>query len=363
MEFIDLSLQQQKIRDSIQGAINDVLNHGKYIMGPEVQELEFKLAEFTGAQHCVSCGNGTDALLLALMALGIGPGDEVITSTFSFISTSEVIALLGATAVFVDIDLRTYQIDHKAIEGAISNRTKAIIPVSLYGLCSNFQAINKIAAKYKIVVIEDAAQSFGATYFNRWSCNLSHIATTSFFPSKPLGCYGDGGAIFTSDNEIAEKIKILRTHGQSKRYFQREIGINSRLDSIQAAILLKKLDIFKEEIELRQEVANRYNSYLEGIVGIPHTPFGQTHVFGQYTIAAERRDLLLSHLKEHGIPSMVYYPILLHNQVAMEPFMKTSGELKNAEQAIISVLSLPMSPYLRTKDQNLICETVRNFYL
>lgn len=252
IEFIDLKAQQTRIKDKIDAGIQRVLAHGQYILGPEVAELEEKLADFVGAKYCITCANGTDALQIAQMALGIGPGDEVITPGFTYIATAETVALLGAKPVYVDIDPRTYNLDPTLLEAAITPRTKAIIPVSLYGQCADFDAINAIAAKYGIPVIEDAAQSFGATYKGKRSCNLTTIACTSFFPSKPLGCYGDGGAIFTNDDELAVVLRQIARHGQDRRYHHVRVGVNSRLDTLQAAILLPKLEIFEDEIQLRQ---------------------------------------------------------------------------------------------------------------
>ncbi|MGB4345981.1 MAG: DegT/DnrJ/EryC1/StrS family aminotransferase, partial [Burkholderiaceae bacterium] len=259
IEFIDLKTQQARIRDKIDAGIQRVLAHGQYILGPEVAELEEKLAAFVGAKYCITCANGTDALQIAQMALGIGPGDEVITPGFTYIATAETVALLGAKPVYVDIDPRTYNLDPQLLEAAITPRTKAIIPVSLYGQCAAMDAINAIAAKHGIPVIEDAAQSFGATYKGKRSCNLTTIACTSFFPSKPLGCYGDGGAIFTNDDELAKVMRQIARHGQDRRYHHIRVGVNSRLDTLQAAILLPKLEIFEEEIQLRQQVAQTYD--------------------------------------------------------------------------------------------------------
>ena len=259
IEFIDLKNQQARIKDKIDAGIQRVLSHGQYILGPEVTELEDRLADFVGAKYCISCANGTDALQIVQMALGVGPGDEVITPGFTYVATAETVALLGAKPVYVDIDPRTYNLDPQLLEAAITPRTKAIIPVSLYGQCADFDAINAIASKYGIPVIEDAAQSFGASYKGKRSCNLSTVACTSFFPSKPLGCYGDGGAIFTNDDELATAIRQIARHGQDRRYHHIRVGVNSRLDTLQAAILLPKLEIFEEEIALRQKVAAEYD--------------------------------------------------------------------------------------------------------
>nr|AAC45856.1 WbpE [Pseudomonas aeruginosa PAO1] len=270
IEFIDLKNQQARIKDKIDAGIQRVLRHGQYILGPEVTELEDRLADFVGAKYCISCANGTDALQIVQMALGVGPGDEVITPGFTYVATAETVALLGAKPVYVDIDPRTYNLDPQLLEAAITPRTKAIIPVSLYGQCADFDAINAIASKYGIPVIEDAAQSFGASYKGKRSCNLSTVACTSFFPSKPLGCYGDGGAIFTNDDELATAIRQIARHGQDRRYHHIRVGVNSRLDTLQAAILLPKLEIFEEEIALRQKVAAEYDLSLKQVgIGTP----------------------------------------------------------------------------------------------
>lgn len=271
IEFIDLKAQQALIKEKIDAGIQRVLEHGQYILGPEVSELEEKLAAFVGAKYCISVANGTDALQIAQMALGIGPGDEVITPGFTYIATAETVALLGAKPVYVDVDPRTYNLDTQLLEAAITPRTKAIIPVSLYGQCADFDAINVIAARHGIPVIEDAAQSFGATYKGKRSCNLATIACTSFFPSKPLGCYGDGGAIFTSDEELAKVLRQIARHGQDRRYHHIRIGVNSRLDTLQAAILLPKLEIFSSELEQREHCAQRYAGLLGG--GWHYRPF------------------------------------------------------------------------------------------
>src|SRR5690554_6080130 len=276
MQFIDLAAQQARIKDRINAGIQRVLAHGQYILGPEVTELEEKLAAFTGAKHCITVANGTDALQIAQMAFGIGPGDEVINPGFTYIATAETVALLGAKPVYVDVCPRTYNLDPAKLETAITSKTKAIIPVSLYGQCADFDTINAIAAKYNIPVIEDAAQSFGASYKGKRSCNLTTIACTSFFPSKPLGCYGDGGAIFTNDDELAKIMRQISRHGQDRRYHHVRVGVNSRLDTIQAAILLSKLEIFQEEMDQRQVVAKIYDKLLKE-AGIVTGPFIEEH--------------------------------------------------------------------------------------
>lgn len=359
MEFIDLAAQQARIKDKIDQGIANVLAHGKYILGPEVEELEEKLAAYTGAKHCITCANGTDALQIAQMALNIGPGDEVITPGFTYIATAETVALLRAKPVYVDVDPITYNLDQTKLEAAITERTKAIIPVSLYGQCADFDAINAIADKYGIPVIEDAAQSFGASYKGKKSCNLSTIACTSFFPSKPLGCYGDGAAIFTNDDELAKIIRQIARHGQDRRYHHVRVGVNSRLDTIQAAILLPKLEILDEEIALRQEVAKRYQTLLNeaGIMTTPTVLDGNVSVFAQYTIQVEDRDAVQAKLKEAGIPTAVHYPIPLNKQPAVAD---GSIVLPIGDLIAQRVMSLPMHPYLDTTDQHQISEILKN---
>ena len=350
IHFIDLAAQQARIKDKIDAGIQRVLAHGQYILGPEVAELEEKLAAYTGTKHCITCANGTDALQIALMALGIGYGDEVITPGFTYIATAETVALLDAKPVYVDIDPRTYTLNPLALETAITPRTKAIIPVSLYGQCANFDAINAIAEKYGIPVIEDAAQSFGATYKYRQSCNLSTIATTSFFPSKPLGCYGDGGAMFTNDDELAKVLRQIARHGQDRRYHHIRVGVNSRLDTLQAAILLTKLDIFNEELLLRQQVAERYTQLLNG-AGITTTPYVAPHntcAWAQYTIRVENRVEVQAKLKESGIPTAVHYPTTLNQQPAVAD---KTAYLPIGDQAATQVISLPMHAYLSSDQQ------------
>lgn len=350
MPFIDLAAQQARIKDKIDAGIQRVLAHGKYILGPEVAELEKKLADYTGAKYCITCANGTDALQIAQMALGIGPGDEVITPGFTYIATAETVALLGAKPVYVDIDPRTYNLDPTLLEAAITPRTKAIIPVSLYGQCADMDAINAIADKHGIPVIEDAAQSFGATYKGRKSCNLSTIGTTSFFPSKPLGCYGDGGAIFTNDEELAVILRQIARHGQDRRYHHIRVGVNSRLDTLQAAILLPKLEIFDEELGLRQQVAERYTALLNE-AGINTTPYLEPHnisAWAQYTIQVENRTEVQARLKEKGVPTAVHYPIPLNKQPAVAD---TAAALPVGDAVAEVVLSLPMHAYLKKSDQ------------
>jgi UDP-2-acetamido-2-deoxy-ribo-hexuluronate aminotransferase len=345
IEFCDLKAQQARIKDKIDAGIQRVLAHGHYILGPEVAELEEKLAAYVGAKYCITVANGTDALQIAQMALGIGPGDEVITPGFTYIATAETVALLGAKPVYVDIDPRTYNLDPALLEAAITPRTKAIIPVSLYGQCADFDAINEIAARHGIPVIEDAAQSFGASYKGRKSCNLSTIACASFFPSKPLGCYGDGGAIFASDDELAKVMRQISRHGQDRRYHHIRVGVNSRLDTLQAAILLPKLEIFDEEIAARQKVAQTYTR-LFNAAGITTTPFVETHnvsAWAQYTIQVDQRAAVQEKLKAAGIPTAVHYPIPLNCQPAVAD---AAAKLPVGDAVAAKVMSLPMHPYL-----------------
>lgn len=358
IQFIDLAAQQARIKDKIDAAIQRVLAHGQYILGPEVTELEEQLAAYTGAKHCISVANGTDALQIAQMALGIGPGDEVITPGFTYIATAETVALLGAKPVYVDIDPRTYNLDPTQLEAAISPRTKAIIPVSLYGQCADFDAINVIANKYSIPVIEDAAQSFGATYKGRNSCNLSTIATTSFFPSKPLGCYGDGGAIFTSDDELAVVLRQIARHGQDRRYHHIRVGVNSRLDTIQAAILLEKLEIFSEELSLRQGLAKKYDDLFkeESIILSPYVEPFNNSAWAQYTVRIQDRDVFKEKLSNIGIPTAIHYPIPLNIQPAVADAARW---LPIGDAVAKDVLSLPMHPYLTDDNQKKLAREVK----
>lgn len=347
--FIDLAAQQDRIRPHIEAGIARVLAHGQYILGPEVAELEERLTDYTGAGHCITCANGTDALQVALMALGVGPGDEVITPGFSYIATAEAAAILGANVVYVDIDPGSYNMDPALLEAAITPRTRAILPVSLYGQCAEYDAISAIAARHGIPVIEDAAQSFGATYHGRKSCNLTTIACTSFFPSKPLGCYGDGGAVFTSDPDLAKVIRQIARHGQEKRYHHVRIGMNSRLDTLQAAILLPKLEILDDEIAARQRVADAYGTRLREIgIAPPQIAQHNRSAWAQYTIRVRNREKVQAALKEAGIPTAVHYPLPLNRQPAVA---NPAAHLPRGDRAAAEVLSLPMHPYMREADQ------------
>ena len=329
-----------------------------YIMGPEVSMLEDALTKYTESKNCITVASGTEALLISLMALGIGRGDEVITTPFTFISTVEVIALLGAKPIFVDIDASTCNIDHHLIEEKISNRTKAIIPVSLYGQTAELNAINLIAEKYNIPVIEDAAQSFGATHHGKKSCNISTIGCTSFFPSKPLGCYGDGGAIFTNDQSIADAAREIRVHGQSKRYHHTRIGVGGRMDTLQCAVVLAKLKNFDEEVLQRQKIAKTYMEAFDsaGINNITIHPHN-TSVFAQFTIIVENRDKIIDKLTRNNIPFAIHYPTPLNKQPAYS-HLCCDDCTPISDKIAHSVLSLPMSPYLKFEDQNLIIDTI-----
>lgn len=381
--FIDLAAQQERIRPQLDKRINGVLAHGQYILGPEVAELEEKLTSFVGVKHCITCASGTDALQIAQMALGIGSGDEVITPGFTYIATAETVTLLGAKPVYIDIDSRTYNLDPEKLEAAITPSTRAIIPVSLYGQCADFDTINTIVDKYNaqhrysrnqkpIVVIEDGAQSFGATYKGRKSCNLSTIACTSFFPSKPLGCYGDGGAIFTNDDELAVILRQIARHGQDRRYHHVRVGINSRLDTLQAAILLEKLEIFPEEIEARARIGAHYTELITELnqklktnnqqqIISPYVESHNSSVYAQYTVRVENREQVQTALKKKGIPTAVHYPIPLNKQPAVGDFQ---ARLTVGDEVAGQVISLPMHPYLAANDidglVNALCLALNN---
>lgn len=359
IDFIDLKTQQQRIHSDLERRIKAVLEHGQYIMGPEISELEQKLAFYVGVRYCIAMASGTDALMAALMALGIGPGDEVITTPFTFIATGEIIVLLGATPVFVDIDPLTYNLDPSMVEEAVTPRTKAIIPVSLYGQCAAFDAINTIASRHSLAVIEDGCQSFGASYKGRRSCALSAIGCTSFFPSKPLGCYGDGGACFTDDEVLARKMRQIRVHGQDRRYHHPVIGFNGRLDTLQAAILLAKLEVFDEEVAARKSIGARYTSLLSEHVTVPHIAPGNTSVFAQYTIQVDNRDEVQKKLNQLGVPTAVHYPVPLHLQPAFSALGCGAGSFPVAEAASNRVMSLPMHPYLTQTVQDEIVAALK----
>ena len=377
MEFIDLSAQQQRIAGKLEANLKAVLGHGKYIMGPEVGRLENALADYVGVGHAVGCASGTDALLMALMAYGIGPGDAVFTTPFTFIATAEVISLLGATPVFVDIEPETFNLDPKKLDQAVDAtrnpsrsrkplRPRAVIAVDLFGLMADYDEIGAVAGKHGLLVIEDAAQSFGAERKGRKACACGHIACTSFFPAKPLGCYGDGGMCFTGDDGIATVLRSIRVHGQGgHKYDNVRIGINGRLDTLQAAILLAKFEIFPEEMELRQEVAARYENLLSSIPGIkvPQVPAGFKSSWAQYSVLArdeDHRALLMEKLNKVGIPTAIYYPKPLHLQGAFEALGCRPGNFPVSENAAGRIFSLPMHPYLKAEDQEKIAEALND---
>jgi UDP-2-acetamido-2-deoxy-ribo-hexuluronate aminotransferase len=359
VEFIDLKAQYRALQPSIDARMKKVLDHGQYIMGPEVAELEQKLAAYTGSKHCITCASGTEALLMSLMALGIGPGDEVITAPFTFAATAEMIVLLGAKPIFIDIEPDTCNIDVSLIEAKITPRTKAIMPVSLYGQAADMDEINAIAARHgNIPVIEDAAQSFGADYRGRKSCNLSTFGCTSFFPSKPLGCYGDGGAIFTNDDALAKACREIRVHGQSARYVHTRVGLGGRMDTLQCAIVLAKLEQFDWEVTKRLEIGALYNATLTelGITAVCQRA-DRSSVFAQYTVLVDNRESVQGKLKDAGIPTAVHYPIPLNLQPAYA-HLCCPDCTPNAAQAAGKVMSLPMHPYLDGATQGRIVQAL-----
>ena len=360
MEFIDLKKQQTNIRSEIDFSIKKVLDHGKYILGPEVFELEKTLAEYVGVNHCITVSSGTDALLISMMALGIKSGDEIITTPFTFIAAVEAIKLLGAKPVYVDIDDNSYNLSSEKIESSITKKTKLVLPVSLFGQCADMDPINRISKKYNLPVLEDGAQSFGATYKGRKSCSMSTIGCTSFFPSKPLGCYGDGGAIFTNDDELASKMRSIRVHGQTARYHHSYLGLNGRLDTIQAAILLIKFKIFNNEILLRNEVADFYTKELNRTnLGIetPSITNGNVSVYAQYAILVNNREELISVLKKNKIPTVIHYPIPAHMQ---NEYRDKKLKLPVSEYVAEKILCIPMHPYLQKNEQDLIIKSIVN---
>ena len=379
IQFIDLSLQQQKILPRLQKRIADVFSHGQYIMGPEVYELEEKLCEFNKVKHTITCANGTDALLMVLMAYGVGPGDIIFTTAFSFVATAEVIALLGATPVFVDIDPDTYNIDclglEKAIQAVLNNdesacpflkgkdnlKPRGIIPVDIFGLPADYEKIITLGKKYNLFVLADGAQSFGAEYKETKACNMGDAATTSFFPAKPLGCYGDGGAVFTNNDALAQKLVSIRVHGKGKeKYDNVRIGINGRLDTLQAAVLLEKLEIFPEELQNRNKVAALYTKLLKDYVEIQEIPDNRTSAWAQYSVKKENRENVQTRLKDNGIPTAVYYPAPLHLQQAFAYLGHTSGDFSISENLSKDIFSLPMHPYLTDEQIHHITDVIIN---
>ena len=363
MQFIDLKTRQKLIREEVDERIKEVLEHGQFILGPEVSDLERRLAGYVGVKHCVTVSSGTDSLLIALMALEVGPGDEVITVPYTWISSAEVIALLGATPVFVDVREDTLNMDEKLLESAITSKTKAIMPVSIYGQTPDMDAINEIAGRHGLPVIEDSAQSFGATCKGNKSCNLSTIGSTSFFPSKPLGCYGDGGALFTNDDELAEKFRWIRVHGQQHKHHHPILGVNGRMDTLQAAILLAILEVFPQEVVKRSEIGDRYTSSLSGLdeLTTPVIAAENTSVYAQYTILSEKRELVQNSLKDQGIPSVSYYSVPLHLQPVFKDLGYRAGDFPVSEKIANQCLSLPMGPYLSEQDQDKVIEGIRDF--
>ena len=361
MQFINLKTRQQLIGDKINARIRKVMDHGQFILGPEVLELEKKLSEYTGSKHCVTVSSGTDSLLISLMALGIGKGDEVITVPYTWISTAEVISLLGAKPVFVDIRPDTWNMDETQVEAAVTEKTKAIMPVSIYGQCSDMDEINGIAKKYDLPVIEDAAQSFGATYKGKKSCNLSTIGSTSFFPSKPLGCYGDGGALFTNDDDLADKFRWIRVHGQQQKHHHPILGLNGRMDTLQAAILLEIFELFPEEVEKRNQIGEYYSSQLNKIdyLQIPVIGEGNTSVYAQYTILGKERKRIQMALKSADIPSVSYYSVPLHLQPVFNGLEQNVGDFPVTEKVATRCLSLPMSPYLTNEEQEKVIQAIK----
>lgn len=360
MEFIDLKSQYHSLKSQIDCGISRVLEHGQFIMGPEIKDLESALCSFVGVKHCISVSSGTTSLEIALRALNIGPSHEVITVPFTWISSAETINLVGAKPVFVDIEPETYNIDVEQIEAVISPATKAIVPVSLFGQMPKMERLNEIAAKHGIPVIEDAAQSFGASRHGRKSCAVSTISSTSFFPAKPLGCYGDGGALFTDDDELAARMRAIRTHGGTARHHHTLIGTNGRMDTLQAAIVLAKLPSFSSEVLRRGEIGALYSELLKDVCITPAIDLGNTHVYAQYTIRVPDRDVLGASLKEQGVPTAVYYPKCLHEQPVYAYLGYKWGEFPNCEQASRAVISLPMHPFLSDKDVKLIVSHVKS---
>ena len=359
MQFIDLKTQYSLYKDAIDSALRQVLDHGHFIMGPEVAQLEQALAEYTGVKRAITTANGTVSLEIALRALDIGPGDEVITVPFTWISSAEVIGQVGATPVFVDIDPAYFNIDVDLIEAAITPKTKAIIAVSLFGQMPDYDRINAIAARHGITVIEDGAQSFGATQRGRKSCSVTRVSTTSFFPAKPLGCYGDGGAMFTDDDALAEKMKAIRTHGGLRRHHHPYLGMNGRMDTMQAAIVLAKLPHFANEVTARERIGARYSDCLRAFCAVPEIMPGNTSVYAQYTLRVENPEGVGTALKTCGIPTAIYYPKCLHEQPVFAPLGYRFGDFPVAEKASREVISLPMHPFLQEDEQDTIMEAVK----
>jgi UDP-2-acetamido-2-deoxy-ribo-hexuluronate aminotransferase len=372
MQFVDLAYQQSRIKEKINDRIQAVLTHGKYIMGPEVKELEQRLAEYVGMKHGIACSSGTDALLLALLAYGVGPGDAILTVPFTFIATAEVVSLLGATPVFVDVDPISFNLDPEKLPAAIRKAEslgltpKGIIPVDIFGLTADYDPINTFAKQHGLFDLEDAAQSFGAEYKGKKACSLGDVTCTSFFPAKPLGCYGDGGMSFTNDDDLAEKMRSFLVHGKgTHKYDNTRIGINARLDTLQAAILIEKFEIFPEEVELRQGVAQNYTDLLAAIKGTnlttPHVAKGYKSGWAQYSILAQdtnQRAKIQSGLSENGIPTAIYYPTPLHLQTAFKNLGYQEGDFPISEDCSQRIFSVPMHPYLSAEDQQTVASSI-----
>jgi len=369
IRMVDLYGQYARIKSEIDDAMQHVIDSSAFIQGPEIAEFSKNLSNYLGGTNVITCANGTDALQIAMMALELKPGDEVILPVHTYVATAEVIALLGLTPVFVDVEEDSFNLDANQLEAKITSKTKAIIPVHLYGQCSDMETILKVAKKYNLFVIEDAAQSLGATFtfengLKKRAGTMGTIGTTSFFPSKNLGCFGDGGAIFTNDSQLAEKMKMISNHGQKIKYHHDIIGINSRLDTIQAAVLKVKLKYLEEYEQKRNAVAVFYDRNLNSIPGIqiPYRSKNSTHVFHQYTVRTERRDELKVHLERLGIPTMIYYPVPLHLQKAYVTPSHGVGSFPITEKLSKEVISLPIHTEMKTEDLDLICKTIRNFY-
>lgn len=358
IDFANLQYQYQLYKDDIDASIQGVLNKSNYIMGEEIHQLEKKLSDFTGAKYAVACSSGTDALLLAMMAIDIQPGDEIITTPFTFIATAETIALMKAVPVFVDIDEQSFNIDAGKIEAAITDRTRAIMPVGLYGQPADMDEINAVAQRYNLKVIIDGAQSFGAMYRQAMEVHHCDIYTTSFFPAKPLGCYGDGGAVFSNNEEYTQRIRMMRVHGQNKRYHHKYIGMGGRMDTIQAAVLLAKLPHYSKEITARQAVAAEYENAVNAIVKTPRVRADRTSVWAQYTVRVQDRDQVQDKLKQAGIPTAVHYPMPLHLQECFQYLKCKVGDFPAAEQAAKEVVSLPMNPFLTANEIKYIASAI-----
>ena len=366
MAFIDLNAQRDRLRQRLDAALFGVLSHGQFILGPEVDELEIALGKFCGARNVVTCANGTDALCLVLRAWDIGAGDAVFVPSFTFVATAEAVALTGATPVFVDVDVRTFNLDPGSLEAAIMQtrrstlRPRAVIPVDLFGQPANYAEINDIAREHKIAVLADGAQSFGAHLGNKRVGTLAQATTTSFFPAKPLGCYGDGGAVFTDDEELASALCSLRVHGKGRnKYDNVRVGMNSRLDTLQAAILIAKLSIFEEELAARQGIADRYNLALTDVAMVPHVHHGGRSVWAQYTIKVPDRETVIAACSRAGVPTQVYYGVPLHLQKGYCEFPRAPGGCPNSERLSKLVISLPMHPYLGAEDQDRVISCIR----